>query len=340
MKNQNDCVAVVILNWNNASDTIRALKSIFYNNYYCYYVVLVDNASTDKSIDQIKKWAEKTGIRTFIYHENVLYGNPHSISLSPYNKSIYIIINKKNYCYSGGMNRGIIFSLKYLKPTYILLLNNDIIIDNKLISILTRVLASSNNAAIVGPKVLEYYSKNIIPIYQPIFNVLFPGLLSKFFKNIYIKEYKKFTVYDVNRLDGSCYLIKTSILKQVGLFDPKFYCYWEDTDFFYRVRKKGYLILNTNKTFVRHKVGAFKRGFIRLNSFAWYLIGRNGVHFIRKHYYGPVRYLQLFFYTLNSLIFSLFLLINPFNMVTAYYHLLGVFRGLLGEVGEPRIRRK
>ena len=49
-------VSIIILNWNGWKDTIECLESVFRNNYPSYQVIVVDNGSTDGSIEKIKAW--------------------------------------------------------------------------------------------------------------------------------------------------------------------------------------------------------------------------------------------------------------------------------------------
>jgi len=51
-------VAIIILNWNGWKDTIECLESVFRNLYLNYQVVVLDNGSTDDSVEKIKAWAE------------------------------------------------------------------------------------------------------------------------------------------------------------------------------------------------------------------------------------------------------------------------------------------
>jgi len=51
-------VAIIILNWNGWKDTIECLESVFRNTYSNYQVIVVDNGSTDGSIEKIKAWTE------------------------------------------------------------------------------------------------------------------------------------------------------------------------------------------------------------------------------------------------------------------------------------------
>ena len=52
-------VAIIILNWNGWQDSIECLKSVYQINYPNYTVVLVDNGSTNDSVEQITEWSER-----------------------------------------------------------------------------------------------------------------------------------------------------------------------------------------------------------------------------------------------------------------------------------------
>jgi GT2 family glycosyltransferase len=51
-------VAIIVLNYNNWSDTIECLESVLRNDYDNYQVIVVDNNSPNNSMDYIKAWAE------------------------------------------------------------------------------------------------------------------------------------------------------------------------------------------------------------------------------------------------------------------------------------------
>ena len=52
-------VAIIIINWNGWKDTIECLESVFRNIYPNYQVIVIDNGSTDGSIEKIKAWADE-----------------------------------------------------------------------------------------------------------------------------------------------------------------------------------------------------------------------------------------------------------------------------------------
>jgi len=49
----NSKVAIIILNWNGWEDTIECLESVFRNTYPNYQVIVLDNGSTDDSVEKI-----------------------------------------------------------------------------------------------------------------------------------------------------------------------------------------------------------------------------------------------------------------------------------------------
>ena len=54
----NPKVSIIILNWNGWKDTIECLESVFRIDYPNYQVIVLDNASTDGSVERIKAWTE------------------------------------------------------------------------------------------------------------------------------------------------------------------------------------------------------------------------------------------------------------------------------------------
>lgn len=92
-------IIVIVLNWNNAPDTLECLASLEKIDYSNYEIILVDNGSTDDSIAKIRTQY------------------PH----------LYILENRENLGYAEGNNRGLCESLKR-GGELLLLLNNDTIV--------------------------------------------------------------------------------------------------------------------------------------------------------------------------------------------------------------------
>jgi len=100
---ENPKVAIIIVNWDGWEDTIECLESLYRIDYPNYEIIIIDNHSQDDSVRRIKDYSE--------------------------GKELTIIENEDNYGFAEGNNIGIRYALKYLKPKYILLLNNDTVVD-------------------------------------------------------------------------------------------------------------------------------------------------------------------------------------------------------------------
>ncbi|MCE5214153.1 MAG: glycosyltransferase, partial [Methanobacterium sp.] len=98
-------VTIVIVNWNGWEDTIECLKSLYHVNYTNFNIIIVDNHSQDDSVKKIKDYIE--------------------------NKKLILIVNDENYGFAEGNNIGIRYAQKNFNPDYILLLNNDTIVDKE-----------------------------------------------------------------------------------------------------------------------------------------------------------------------------------------------------------------
>ena len=118
-------VSIIILSWNR-KDVLRAcVNSVLEIDYTNYKIIVVDNASTDRSA--------------------------HELPLSF--PSVKFIRNKENLGYAGGNNAGIRYAVK--KGTdYILLLNDDVIVDSDFLTELVKVAESDSRIGMVGPKTL------------------------------------------------------------------------------------------------------------------------------------------------------------------------------------------
>ena len=83
-------------------------------------------------------------------------GREIEIADLPSNEKLVLIKNDKNYGFAEGNNIGMRYALKVLDPGYILLLNNDTIVDKKFLSELVSVALTDNNIGFVGPKIYYY----------------------------------------------------------------------------------------------------------------------------------------------------------------------------------------
>lgn len=260
-------VFVSIINFNGRENTLDCLDSIkkAEKNSFDLNVVVIDNGSSEK-FDLPKNYSE-----------------------------VILLKNSKNLGFSGGHNIGIKYALRS-GADYILILNNDTVVDNNLISELLKTANLNEDIGIIAPKIYFY-----------------PGF--EFHKDGYKKEEKGRVLWyaggemdwknvvghhrGVDEVDhgryekieetdfasGCCFLIKREVLEKVGLFDEKYFLYYEDNDLSQRVKRKGFKIIYNPKAILWHKNAGSVGG--SGSSLQDYYITRNRMLFGIK--YAPLR---------------------------------------------------
>ena len=149
--------------------------------------MLVDNGSTDGSVDIISKWLGNYGINYSIINEDDIK------SCNETNKMYRVVIikNQNNYGYAGGMNRGIKFSLHCLCADYVALLNNDISVNKDFLVTMYKAfnhITTVKYMGIVGPRVLDFYTG--IEVGQPQVYIPIPlvSFLQRFFGTLVVSS--------------------------------------------------------------------------------------------------------------------------------------------------------
>jgi len=216
---ENAQVLILIVNWNNYSDTKECLESLVQLTNENYQVMLVDNGSVDDS----------------------------SKLLSEEYPEIQLVELQENLGFAGGNNVGLEYALKEEFP-YILLLNNDTMIkDGKFLSTLVQVLEEEHNVGAVGPAVVESDGNiqlSILP-YPNLGNTIINSL------GLYNPNHKKRQYVD--SIAGCCVLLRREAIEQAGLLDENYFMYGEETEWFFRMRKKGWKILYHPVKSIIHK---------------------------------------------------------------------------------------
>lgn len=245
-------VFIIILNWNGKEDTIACLDSVHKLNYPDYHVIVVDNASTDGSVDAIRaRYSSATWLT--------------------------IIENGVNIGYTGGNNVGIRYAMEK-GADYIWLLNNDTKSEPDALNLLINAAQEHPKAGLLGPKIVQM--DNPAKAYSMI------GRLNMWFPwpdRMEGKDVRKIgrQVSEADFLSGSALLVKREFIEQVGLLDELFFFYWEENDWCERGKKSGFKVLLVPDAVVYHKGGGSSgKGW---NEFTAYYLVRNWILFMRKH---------------------------------------------------------
>ena len=253
-------VSIIILNWNGLEDTIECLESLKKSAYPNYNVIVVDNASAG---DDVKILRER------------------------FEGYIHIIQNDKNYGYTGGNNIGIRHILASSQPDYLLILNPDTVVNPDFLSRMTEIVQKDALIGIVGPKVYYYDFPDRIQSAGLKVN-MWTGQTS----HIGVKQIDN-GQYDQRRevdcLMGCCLLIKNNVIKNIGMLDESYFCYWDETDYCARAREAGYKLIYVPEARIWHKASIKMKAWHdnpvtrKASSLMYYYMARNNFKFMRKH---------------------------------------------------------
>lgn len=237
-------VVISIVNYNGNANTIALLRSLkdLQLSGLKLRIVVVDNASKEPFV-----FAEKS--QAF---------------------QVSVIRNPVNAGFSGGHNKGIQFGLK-TGADYVMLLNNDTVVDKHLLYELVTVAESEESIGLVGPKIYffkgfefhkERYAKDDLG------KVIWYAGGVMDWKNVIglhrgVDEVEK-GQYDYAEetefVSGCCMLIKREVLMSVGMLDSRYFLYYEDIDYNQRVKQHSYKIMYVPKGIVWHKNAASAGG--------------------------------------------------------------------------------
>ncbi|AEH25443.1 glycosyltransferase family 2 protein [Pyrococcus yayanosii] len=282
-------VSIIILNWNGWRDTIECLESVYRITYPNYDVIVVDNGSKDNSIQKIKEYAEgkiKVHSKFFDYNPNnkpirVFEVSEDDAKKGKFNRPLYekfdvnrrmiLIKNRDNYGFAGGNNVGIKFALSVLNPDYVMLLNNDTVVDKKFLDELVKVAESDKKIGIAGPLILYYDHPTIVWAFGTV------ALRGK------PKSYILYTPIEVPWVIGCALLLKADLLRSVGLLDENIFLYGEEYDLCLRARSQSYYLYAVPTSTVIHKE---KMDYILDKPYKLYYELKHFPYVLRKNYMG------------------------------------------------------
>lgn len=296
-------VYILILNYNNWQDTIECLESVYKSNFSNFQVIVVDNHSTDGSIEHIKKWSQGE-INVVIPQTNLLrhlsspsikkpfplveYNNQFVLLNGKEDSKNLILINSgKNFGFAYGNNIGLKFIQAKNDYEYIYLLNNDTVIEkNTLTNLVEFKIALSKNEKIgmLGSKLLYYDKPDLIQGLGGKYNKFF-ALASKVGENT---QNDNGIVSEPNKIDfviGAAMLVSRDFLRDVGLMSEEYFIYFEEIDWATRAKKKGYTVSYCPNSNVYHKEGRTTGGVnVNKSELADYFGIKNRIVFTRKFY--------------------------------------------------------
>jgi GT2 family glycosyltransferase len=259
----NPKVFVLTLNWNGKSWLGDCLSSVLAMDYPNFKVVVIDNGSTDESVEFVKE-------------------------LFP---SVHLVLNGKNLGYARGFNRGLEYA--YAQGTdYFLIMNNDTIIDKHALSALVETALTQEKAGFVTGKVYFYDQPDT---FQTVGKKEHPILWNGPHIGAGEKDKEQYEkVEERIFLDDVFTLVSKQLYEEVGGYDSQFFLEAEEYDWQARAKKMGWRFYYTPRAKLWHRVSMSMGG--RGNVIAHYFDIRNTIIVMILHA-GLFRFLRFYFWT-------------------------------------------
>lgn len=214
-------IITVILNTNRCEDTLACLASLHSSAYPNHKTIVLDNASTDGSVEAIQ----------------AQFPDAQIIQLS------------ENLGYAGNNNTGIEAAMNQ-GADWVLVLNEDTILAPDCLDRLIEAAEADPQVGVLGPTVYHFDEPDVIQSAG--------GRLTRAWRAFHLGQNERDQgQYDrprpVEWISGCAILVKRQVIEQAGALDARFFYYWEETDWCTRARQRNWKVLHVPKAHLWHK---------------------------------------------------------------------------------------
>lgn len=253
MNNRLPFVYAVTLNWNKPDYTCECVDSLLSQEQVLVKVVIVDNGSSDHSVR--------------IFSER-------------YGDKVKIIQLARNCGFATGINSGIRYALEQ-KADYILIINNDAMLEVDSIRNMIKALEENTGIYVAAPVIFEYPDTERVWSTGGYIHSLLLEPLDAHHRS---EDLSASRIICRTFISGCIMLFRRSLLLDVGLFDERFFMYYEDLDLSYRIAFNKYRMAVCTLAKGYHRVSASSGG--KGNPFEKYHMARSSGIYFRKHVRG------------------------------------------------------
>lgn len=208
-------VYAVVLNWNGWRDTVRCLDALSRDKYANLHVVVVDNGSTDDSVERIR------GVHP----------------------DVFLLETGHNLGFAGGNNPGIRYAIQR-SADFIWLLNNDTEPEPDALTHLVEKAETDSQIGAVGSVLLNSDRTCVL--------AWGGGRVNRWIGYTrHAPSAKDDAWFDY--ITAASMLVPRKAFEQIGLLDERYFLYWEDIEFGFRLRKNGWRLAVATQSRVTHK---------------------------------------------------------------------------------------
>ena len=210
-------VCVIIVHYKGSDMLKRCLESLFNTNYQNFHVILVNNGSDD---------------------------DLHKYVAGFYERKVKLIKSDNNLGFAAGSN----LALRQVRADYVVLLNDDVIVDPNWLAELVYEAERDHTIGACQPKLRSLREPQFFE-----YNGACGGML-----DIYGVPLTRGRIFDLAEVDngqydkpveifwasGAALFLRESVIREVGFLDEMFYAHMEEIDFCWRIRLAGYKVLS------------------------------------------------------------------------------------------------
>ncbi len=214
-------LSIIILNTNRKHDTLACLESLRNSDYQPGEIIILDNSSIDGTVEAVQ--------------DNF--------------PEVTVVSLLENKGYAGNNNVGIKLALKN-GADWVFILNEDTVVSPDCLEFLMTTGESDERIGLVGPMVFHFNENKIIQSAG--------GSINQNWKFEHIgsnqEDHAQFIdTQDVDWISGCAMLIRGETLREIGLFDERFFYYWEEVDLCLRAKQHGWTIHHVPYAKIWHK---------------------------------------------------------------------------------------
>lgn len=296
-------VAIALVNFNGYRSTREAIDSVLPHLNFHDRLVVVDNASTDGSVQLLA--------RTY--------------------PAVKVIALERNRGYTGGCNAAIDFAVRE-GAQYVLLANNDIVFAPDAIDRLVSTAEADRNIGVVVPRI--YYHQHPERVWAAGSTISkVTGLTRQRGMDRNESDFPPaLAPIDLDMCTGCCMLVRTSIVGDIGRMREDFFMYYDETDWCWRIRRAGFRIVLDDESRIWHKVS----GTVGVSSPTfWYYLTRNHILFVHLDFPPAHRLIALVYLTAILIPHRLLLLLALRSPNQAYAIIRGCVDGYRALLATP-----
>ena len=245
-------VAIVVLNWNGAKDTLACLESLQKQLYRNFVVLVVDNGSTDDSLANLRGY------------------------LASY--PVELLETGRNLGYAGGNNVGIRYALQS-GAELVLVLNNDTVVASDLLVRLVEATEKYPDSGMFSPRVMYMDAPDTVWDDGSKWNA------AKLAMESHGRGRREPELdsadHESDSACGAALFVRAELARQIGLLEESFFLVWEEVDWSFRARFAGWKIMVIPKAKVWHSIGVSFCS--EASPLRRYFSVRNELHWFRRH---------------------------------------------------------